>query len=143
MTHAHDTSMTHKKISKKATFQWKMADGWCAEYKELDGKVSKMTDAQVGVNFPPMYPWCRYVTIANIDDDTLKTLDRRAGKEKVPADMTYKEWEDKFVVDDESKRDYIVKAYTPEQNIIKERMQVNKIIVTMPKKCRMHYRQPL
>lgn len=53
-----------------------MVDGWCAEYKELDGKVSKTTDAQVGVNFPPMYPWCRSVTIANIDDDTLKTLDR-------------------------------------------------------------------
>lgn len=48
--------------------------------------------------------------------------------------MTYKEWEDRFVVDDESKRDYIVKAYTPGQNIIKERMQVNKIIATMPKK---------
>lgn len=102
--------------------------------KELDGKVFKTTDAQVGVNFPPMHPWCRSVTIANIDDDTLKTLDRRAGKEKVPADMTYKEWEDRFVVDDESKRDYIVKAYTPGQNIIKERMQVNKIIATMPKK---------
>ena len=29
--------------------------------------------------------------------------------------MTYKEWEDRFVVDDESKRDYIVKAYTPGQ----------------------------
>lgn len=69
--------------------------------KELDGKVFKTTDAQVGVNFPPMHPWCRSVTIANIDDDTLKTLDRRAGKEKVPANMTYKEWEDKFVVDDE------------------------------------------
>lgn len=102
--------------------------------QELDGKVFKTTDAQVGVNFPPMHPWCRSVTIANIDDDTLKTLDRRAGKEKVPADMTYKEWEDRFVVDDESKRDYIVKAYTPGQNIIKERMQVNKIIATMPKK---------
>ncbi|MBU5470168.1 hypothetical protein KQI85_07270 [Falcatimonas sp. MSJ-15] len=81
--------MTHKKISKKATFQWKMVDGWCAEYKELDGKVSKTTDVQVGVNFPPMHPWCRSVTIANIDDDTLKTLDRRAGKEKVLANMTY------------------------------------------------------
>lgn len=69
--------------------------------QELDGKVFKTTDAQVGVNFPPMHPWCRSVTIANIDDDTLKTLDRRAGKEKVPANMTYKEWEDKFVVDDE------------------------------------------
>lgn len=66
--------------------------------KELDGKVFKTTDAQVGVNFPPMHPWCRSVTIANIDDDTLKTLDRRAGKEKVPANMTYKEWKDKFVV---------------------------------------------
>lgn len=69
--------------------------------QELDGKVFKTTDAQVGVNFPPMHPWCRSVTIANIDDDTLKTLDRRAGKEKVPANMTYKEWEDKFVVDDD------------------------------------------
>lgn len=66
--------------------------------QELDGKVFKTTDAQVGVNFPPMHPWCRSVTIANIDDNTLKTLNRRAGKEKVPADMTYKEWEDKFVV---------------------------------------------
>lgn len=101
---------------------------------ELDGKVFKLEDAKVGVNYPPMHPWCRSVTIANIDDDTLKTLDRRAGREKVPADMTYKEWESKFVVDEESKRDYIVKAYTPGQNIIKERMQVNKIIATMPKK---------
>ena len=67
--------------------------------QELDGKVFKTTDAQVGVNFPPMHPWCRSVTIANIDDNTLKTLNRRAGKEKVPADMTYKEWEDKFVVE--------------------------------------------
>ena len=24
----NDTSMTHKKVSKKATFQWKMACGW-------------------------------------------------------------------------------------------------------------------
>lgn len=68
--------------------------------QELDGKVFKTTDAQVGVNFPPMHPWCRSVTIANIDDNTLKTLNRRAEKEKVPADMTYKEWENKFVVDD-------------------------------------------
>ena len=50
--------MTHKKVSKKAIFQWKMADGWCAvhaEYKELGGKVFKTTDAQVGVNFHSSY----------------------------------------------------------------------------------------
>lgn len=66
---------------------------------ELDGKVFKLSEAKVGENYPPMHPWCRSVTIANIDEDTLKTLDRRAGREKVPADMTYKEWESKFVVD--------------------------------------------
>lgn len=88
--------------------------------KELDGKVFKTTDAQVGVNFPPMHPWCRSVTIANIDDDTLKTLDRRAGKEKVPADMTYKEWEDKFVVDVDNDIDYMSNSFRPRYGKAKE-----------------------
>lgn len=97
---------------------------------ELDGKVFKLSEAKVGENYPPMHPWCRSVTIANIDEDTLKTLDRRAGREKVPADMTYKEWESKFVVDVDDDMDYMTNSFRPQYGQEKEIwVDKNKILV--------------
>lgn len=55
------------------------------------------------MNYPPLHPWCRSTTIAHDDDIDYNKLERRArnpetGKvEYVPADMSYKEWYEKYV----------------------------------------------
>lgn len=72
--------------------------------RELDGEIFKVSEAKVGVNHHPMHPWCRSTTISVVDDETLSHLQRRArdpvtGKTyMVPANMTYKEWYQKYVV---------------------------------------------
>ena len=71
--------------------------------QEHDNKVYNTADAVPGVNYPPLHPWCRSTTIAHDDDIDYSKLERRArnpetGKvEYVPADMSYKEWYDKYV----------------------------------------------
>ncbi len=69
---------------------------------ELDGKVFRLADKKVGTNFPPIHPFCRSTTLAEFGEETMKKLERRArdkdGKVmKVPADMTYREWADKYL----------------------------------------------
>ena len=71
--------------------------------EEHDNKVYDTDKAVPGVNYPPLHPWCRSTTIAHDDDIDYSKLERRArnpetGKvEYVPADMSYKEWYDKYV----------------------------------------------
>lgn len=66
--------------------------------RNLDGKVFKVSEQKVGVNCPPMHPYCRSTTISYLGKDTLAKLKRRArdpetGESKtVPANMTYKQW---------------------------------------------------
>lgn len=40
--------------------------------RELNGKRFKLSEAKVGVNMPPMHPWCRSTTLAVIDEELLK-----------------------------------------------------------------------
>lgn len=69
----------------------------------LDGKRFLVKNAQPGVNYPPMHPWCRSTTIAWMPDQLLAKMKRTArdpitGKNyKVPANMTYNEWYEKYV----------------------------------------------
>lgn len=71
--------------------------------QQHDNKVYNTDEAVPGVNYPPLHPWCRSTTIAHVDDIDYSKLERRArnpetGKvEYVPADMSYKEWYDKYV----------------------------------------------
>ena len=73
--------------------------------QEHDNKVYDTDKAVPGVNYPPLHPWCRSTTIAHDEDIDYSKLERRArnpetGKvEYVPADMSYKEWYDKYVAD--------------------------------------------
>jgi SPP1 gp7 family putative phage head morphogenesis protein len=77
-------------------------DGRTSEIcRELDGKVFPVKDRRVGVNMHPMHPWCRSSTEPVLSSDT-RALEKRwardpvTGEEmKVPADMTYREWEKK------------------------------------------------
>ena len=77
--------------------------------QEHDNKVYNTSEAVPGVNYPPLHPWCRSTTIAHDDDIDYSKLERRArnpetGKvEYVPADMSYKEWYDKYVAKDRGK----------------------------------------
>ena len=77
--------------------------------QEHDNKVYNTADAVPGVNYPPLHPWCRSTTIAHDDDIDYSKLERRArnpetGKvEYIPADMSYKEWYDKYVAKDRGK----------------------------------------
>ena len=71
--------------------------------RERDGSVYRVNDKKIGVNAPPMHPWCRSTTIMNLDDETMHSLERFARdpvtgeKIKVPADETYKEWHKRMV----------------------------------------------
>ena len=72
--------------------------------RSLDGKVFDMKDYQAGVTAPPFHPYCRTTTAPYFDDWEELGVDReriaRNDKGKnyfVDGNMTYKEWEKKFV----------------------------------------------
>ena len=87
--------------------------------QEHDNKVYDTDKAVPGVNYPPLHPWCRSTTIAHDEDIDYSKLERRArnpetGKvEYVPADMSYKEWYDKYVAKDRKEES----AEKPKENI--------------------------
>lgn len=69
--------------------------------QELDGKVFKMSEYDVGVTAPPFHCRCRSCTAPYFDDEFANDI--RAARDKdgkyttVPADMKYPEWKEKFV----------------------------------------------
>lgn len=71
--------------------------------RDLDGKIFPLDEQQVGVNCPPMHPWCRSTTIAVIDKELLQKMKRRARDPKtgktflVPMTMSYNQWYKKYV----------------------------------------------
>ncbi len=70
--------------------------------REMDGKHFPMSEYEPGRTAPPFHCWCRSVTVPYFDDDFGKVGERaaRAADEKtyyVPDDMSYKEWEKKYV----------------------------------------------
>lgn len=72
--------------------------------QELDGKIFLLENAKVGVNYPPIHPWCRSTTVVYFDDEDdeiVKKLRKRRARDPetgktylVPADTTYKQWRD-------------------------------------------------
>lgn len=83
-----------------------------ATCRGLDKKRFPVSEAQAGKNFPPMHPYCRSTTIADMPDRLLKNLkqsalDPKTGKRiTVPGDMTYEQWYEKYV---KGKEDVIAK----------------------------------
>lgn len=70
--------------------------------QDMDGKHFPMSQWEVGVTAPPFHVRCRSTTIPYFDDDLGAVGERAArgtdGKTyMIPADMTYKEWKEKFV----------------------------------------------
>ena len=73
--------------------------------RSMDGKHFPVSEMRTGVNAPPFHPHCRTDTCPYFDDwEQLGGAPMRAardengqGYELVPADMTYQEWEKRFV----------------------------------------------
>lgn len=74
----------------------------CGDCGDLDGKHFPVAEMAVGINAPPMHPYCRCTTCPYFDDE-FTIDDKRAAKDEecnwyeVPANMTYKEWKNNFV----------------------------------------------
>jgi hypothetical protein len=84
--------------------------------RSLDGKVFDMTVYEPGATAPPFHPFCRTATAPWFPDggDLFEPGGRAARGEDgntyhVPADMTYAEWEEKFVFGGSAWRDIIGK----------------------------------
>mgnify|MGYP001751928620 CR=1 FL=1 len=67
----------------------------------MDGQVFKMSEYQVGLTAPPFHPWCRcctcpyYADMAGLGERWTRNPDGTTTK--VPADMGFDEWRQKFV----------------------------------------------
>ena len=78
----------------------------------LDGKVFSMKDFEAGVTAPPFHVYCRSTTVPYFEEDFGQIGKRAARGEDgktyyVPADMTYKEWKERFV-DGKGQKDDII-----------------------------------
>ncbi|GAC41895.1 minor capsid protein, partial [Paenibacillus popilliae] len=79
-----------KKYEFMATLDMRTSDA-C---RSLDGKRFKVSEAQAGVNFPPLHPWCRSTTLEHDPEDA---LDWHNSGQAMPLHMTYEEWYDSQV----------------------------------------------
>ena len=68
--------------------------------RDQDGKIYKVEDATVGTNYPPFHMFCRTTTVPDYGEKSegVRTARDSTGKAvEVPADMTYREWEKKYI----------------------------------------------
>lgn len=78
-------------------------DGRTSEIcRSMDGQVFKLSDYKIGLNAPPLHCFCRSCTVPYFEDDYGQIGERAARGEDgkttyVPGDMTYEEWEKKFI----------------------------------------------
>ena len=113
--------------------------------RSLDGQVFPMKDFEPGITAPPFHVYCRSTTVPYFDDDFGQVGERAARNEEtgktyyVPDNMTYKEWKEKFV-DNENKEsqktDHLVRSHTLGQDITEEQTVVNEVISSMPEKIK-------
>lgn len=76
--------------------------------RSLDGTTHKVSQAQVGVNFPPMHPNCRSTTVPKFEDDyddPERTARDENGKTiKVPRRMTQEEYIRTYVPEEDREK---------------------------------------
>lgn len=118
--------------------------------REMDGKVFPMSEYAPGATAPPFHVWCRTTTVPAFGDE-FDHIGERAARDSetgktyyVPADMTYKEWKEKYVKEFCQKEtrqkkqsvSYQVRSHVPGQDIADERKIVEDTISSMPVKVR-------
>lgn len=75
--------------------------------RSLDGSTFKVTQAQVGVNYPPMHPNCRSTTVPKMDDEDAEervARDENGKTIKVPRRMTQEEWINTYVPEEDREK---------------------------------------
>ncbi|MNW49989.1 NAD(+)--arginine ADP-ribosyltransferase EFV [compost metagenome] len=62
--------------------------------KNMDGEVFAISEAEVGVNYPPLHAYCRSTTIPYYEDNVKERIarDEDGKNQTVPGDMTYEQW---------------------------------------------------
>lgn len=68
----------------------------CETCAELDGKIFKLSEKEVGVNYPPMHKFCRCAAVGNFDYTERMAKDKDGKPIYVKAETTYKEWLEKY-----------------------------------------------
>lgn len=75
--------------------------------RSLDGTVHKVSQAKVGVNFPPMHPNCRSTTVPKFNDQEVEervARDEEGQTIKVPRRMTQEEYINTYVPEEDRGR---------------------------------------
>lgn len=65
--------------------------------QEMDGKVFKLSDQEVGVTVPPFHCHCRTVIAPYFDDESTRASRDENGEYKEVKYMNYKEWKDQYI----------------------------------------------
>lgn len=67
--------------------------------KNMDGEVFAISEAEVGINYPPLHAYCRSTTIPHYEDNVQERIarDEDGKNQAVPGDMTYEQWEKEYV----------------------------------------------
>lgn len=72
--------------------------------RDMDGEVFDIDEYAIGKTAPPFHPFCRTDTVPYInnkytENDMKKARDENGEIQKIPANMTYREWEKTFLKD--------------------------------------------
>lgn len=123
----------------------------CGICGELDGKIYAVSEAVVGVNMPPFHCFCRctdtpYYDDVDLSDMTRVARDPETGKTyKVPADMTYKEWKEKYgpasikesAAEENKKTDYLMRDQPGASDTKAEKEVFEKAFASVPDKVQL------
>lgn len=84
-----------------ATLDNRTSDG-C---RDLDGEIFELKEAKVGVNLPPLHPYCRSTTVPHFDDDDIGALiedriarddDGKGRSVRLGENLKFFDWVDKY-----------------------------------------------
>lgn len=67
--------------------------------RHMDGEVFAVSEAEVGVTYPPLHAYCRSTTIPYYEDNVQERIarDEDGKNQAVPGDITYEQWEKEYV----------------------------------------------
>jgi len=63
--------------------------------QDMDLRIFKLSDREIGVNWPPLHVWCRSTVVPHFEGNIKQRWARDSNTGKgyiVPGDMNYKDW---------------------------------------------------
>ena len=91
--------------------------------RDMDGKVFKTEDVEIGTNAPPLHCRCRSVMIPHFEDNVTERMARNeeGRSEPIPENIPYHEWEEKYVKG--NGKDVVKPDVEPEPKTLKEKVE--------------------